>query len=79
MSLTTTPKCSSGSTNKVSNQQVQSLKTNNGHDINWRDNYIRTKLYAHRDTNVDQSAYDALVVSLLSTPKPFLAAAGKSP
>ena len=66
MSLTTTPKCLSVSTNKVSNQPVQSLKTNKGPDINWHDNYIRTKLYAHQDTNVDQSAYDALVVSLLS-------------
>ena len=67
MSLTTTPKCLSRSLNKVSDQQVQStVMTNKGHDINWRDNYIRTKLYAHQDTNVDQSAYDALVVSLLS-------------
>jgi len=64
MSLTTTPKCLSVSTNKVS--PVQSLKTDKGPDINWHDNYIRTKLYAHQDTNVDQSAYDALVVSLLS-------------
>ena len=39
--------------------------TNKRHDINWRDNYIRTKLHAHQDSNVDQSAYDALVVSLL--------------
>lgn len=40
--------------------------------INWRENYIRTKLYAHRggnhtvDHTVDQSAYDALVISLLA-------------
>lgn len=64
MSLTTTPTCLSVSTNKVS--PVQSLKTDNGSDINWRDNYIRTKLYVHQDWNMDQSAYDALVDSLLS-------------
>jgi hypothetical protein len=38
------------------------------HPINWRENYIRTKLYAHQNFNGDQSAYDALVVSLLSPP-----------
>jgi len=65
--LCPTPKCLSRSSNKVSDQQVQStVITDKGHDINWRDNYIRTKLYAHQDTNVDQSAYDALVISLLS-------------
>lgn len=49
-------------------QQVQSndnVVTDKGVNISWRDNYIRTKLYAHQNTNVDQSAYDALVVSLL--------------
>ena len=32
--------------------------------INWRENYIRTKLYAYQGGN--QSAYDALVISLLA-------------
>ena len=65
MSSIRTPEYLHGST-ILTNQQVQStVMTDKGHDINWRDNYIRTKLYAHQDSNVDQSAYDALVVSLL--------------
>ena len=67
MSSIRTPEYLHGST-ILTNQQVQSnhkVMTNKRHDINWRDNYIRTKLYAHQDSNVDQSAYDALVVSLL--------------
>lgn len=59
------------SINTLATHQVQStlnVVTKKGHDINWRENYIRTKLYAHQDTNVDQSAYDALVVSLLRPP-----------
>lgn len=55
---------SSKTTNKVSNEQIQSNQEVPS-NINWHENYIRTKLYAHQDSSVDQSAYDALVVSLL--------------
>lgn len=63
MSSTTTPECLHGSSTE--NQQVQSNQTVET-PINWRENYIRTKLYAHQDMG---DSYDALVLSLLAPNK----------